>query len=294
MQPCPTRLARQAAARTAVALACVAALLPFTAAAQTSPAQAAPNAAPLSSATRLATPSVQAAGDVQRIKQALQALAYDHPEVASAQAAADTSGFEVEAARQARYPRFKVGSATGSYNSGVDGSSSQSYQLVTAEARMSLIDGGAISARVRAAEAGSLAQQKAATSTSQKVVLDALTAYLQLQRYDLQRQVAGSATRVVAELSGAEQRRVQLGATGQNDLRMAAARQASIAARESNFAAQRGEALAKFQSYFGFEPDPRRLPVLAVPANWAIESQSEALRRAETRSTELAEGRGSG
>lgn len=261
-----------------------------TLAAATPPASAPP--LPLAPAPRLGTPSLQASGDVQRIKKVLQQLALDHPEVLSAQAAADTSGFELEAARQARYPRFKVGSATGSYNSGADGASSQSYQLITAEARMSLLDGGAMSARVRAAEAGSLAQQEAAGSTSQKVVLDAITAYLQLQRFDLQRELAGNATRVVAELSRAEQRRVQLGATGQNDLRMAAARQASIAARESNFAAQRDEALAKFQSYFGFEPDPRRLPVLATPASWLIDTQAEALRRAESRSTELAEGRG--
>lgn len=247
---------------------------------------------PLAPAHRLATPSVTVSGEVVRIKQALQLLAQDHPEVLSAQAAELTSGFEVEAARQARYPRFKVGSATGNYNSGADGASTQSYQLVTAEARMALIDGGAISARQRAAKAGSLAQQEATVSTSQKVVLDAITAYLQLQRFELKRELAGNATRVVAELSRAEQRRVQLGAAGQNDLRMAAARQASIAAREADFAAQRDEALAKFQNYFGFEPEPRRLPVLATPASWAIESQAEALRRAESRSTELAEGRG--
>lgn len=290
-------------ATTAVALALAAwlsggaLLVPLSASAQsvatlsaseTSP----PPAMPLAPAPRLATPSVQVSGDVVRIKQALQALALDHPEVLSAQAAADSSGFELEAARQARYPRFKVGSATGSYSSGADGASSQNYQLITAEARMSLLDGGAISARVRAAEAGSLAQQEAAGSTSQKVVLDAITAYLQLQRFELQRELAGNATRVVAELSRAEQRRVTLGASGQNDLRMAAARQASIAAREANFAAQRGEALAKFQSYFGFEPDPQRLPALATPASWLIDSQAEALRRAESRSTELAEGRG--
>ncbi|RYF83146.1 MAG: TolC family protein [Comamonadaceae bacterium] len=295
-QPRLTTFKRTAAARAALAVACLSALAAASASvsAQNAPADppAKAAAAPLAPAPRLATPSVQAAGDVQRIKQALLALAFDHPEVQSAQAAADTSGFEVEAARQARYPRFKVGSATGSYNSGADGASSQSYQLISAEARMSLIDGGAISARQRAAEAGSLAQQEATTATSQKVVLDAITAYLQLQRFDLQREVAGSATRVVADLSRAEERRVTLGATGQNDLRMAAARQASIAARESNFAAQRGEALAKFQNYFGFEPDPRRLPALATPDSWAIDSQAEALRRAEIRSAELAEGRG--
>lgn len=250
-----------------------------------------PATAELAPARRLGTPSVQAAGDIQRIKQALQQLALDHPEVQSAQAAAATSGFEVEAARLARYPRFKLGSAAGSYNSGADGAATQNYQLITAEARMSLLDGGAMHARVRAAEAGSLAQDEALRSTSQKVVLDAITAYLQVQRFDLQRELAAHATRVVDELARAEQRRVALGATGQNDLRMAAARRAGTAARESDFDARRSEALAKFQSYFGFEPEPRRLPALATPEGWIIDALAEALRRAEARSTELAEGR---
>ncbi|WP_399683617.1 TolC family protein [Xenophilus sp.] len=255
---------------------------------------AAPAALPgaaLTPARRLAAPSLGANGYAARVKEALRTLAHDHPEVLSAQAAAATSGFEVESAKQARYPRFKVGSASGSYDSGAEGASSRSYQLITAEARMSLIDGGAISARVRAAEAGSRAQDEALFSTSQKVVLDALTAYLQVQRFDLQREVAARSTRIVDELSRAEERRVALGAAGQNDLRMAAARRASIAARESDFDAQRGEAIAKFESYFGFRPDPRRLPALAALPAWAAGSQEEVLRRAESRSTELAEGR---
>lgn len=255
------------------------------------PARAA-DEAPLAPSRRLSAPSLGAASEVDRIKQALRTLSQEHPEVQSAQAAADTSGFEVEAAKKARYPRFKVGTATGTYNSGADGASSRSYQLITAEARMSLIDGGAMSARIRAAEAGSEAQEEAVKSTSQKVVLDALTAYLQVQRFELKRQVAQRSTQVVDEISRIEQRRVDLGAAGQNDLRMAAARRSSIAARELDFEAQRGEALAKFENYFKFRPRAESLPVLAAPLQWRIASQDEALRRAESRSTELAEAQG--
>ncbi len=89
---------------------------------------------------------------------------------------------------------------------------------------MSLIDGGAMSAAQRAAEAGNQADDEAVITTSQKVVLDALTAYLQVQRFDLKKQIAHKATEVVAEISKAEARRVALGVSGDNDLNMAASR----------------------------------------------------------------------
>ncbi|WP_369654705.1 TolC family protein [Variovorax sp. V213] len=248
--------------------------------------------AQLMAARRLSAPSIGAASYAQRVKQALILLSQDYPEVQSAQAAANTSSFGVDAAKKARYPRFKMGTASGTYNSGAANARSENYTVLTAEARVSLIDGGAMSAAVRAAEAGNQADDEAVVTTSQKVVLDALTAYLQVQRFDLKKQIARKSTEVVAELSKAEARRVALGAAGENDLNMAAARRASVAARESDFQAQRDEALAKFNTYFKFTPNTDSLPVLAAPAFWRIASQDEALRRAEERSTEIAEAKG--
>ncbi|SEK11120.1 Outer membrane protein TolC [Variovorax sp. OK605] len=243
-------------------------------------------------ARRLSPPSLGAASYAAQVKQALIVLSQDYPEVQTAQAAANTSGYGVDAAKQARYPRFKLGTSSGNYNSGEKGAKTQSYTVLTAEARMSLLDGGALSAAQRAAEAGSQADDEAVVTTSQKVVLDALTAYLQVQRFDLKKQIAHRATEVVAELSKAEARRVQLGVTGDNDLNMAASRRALVAARESDFAAQRDEAIAKFRNYFKFTPNAESLPVLAAPPQWRIASQDEALRRAEARSTEIAEAQG--
>lgn len=246
----------------------------------------------LALARRLTTPSIGAAGYAQRVKQALLLISQEYPEVQSAQAAANTSSFGVDAAKMARYPRFRIGTSSGNYNSGADNAKSQNYTVLTAEARVSLLDGGAMSAAQRAAEAGNQADDEAVITTSQKVVLDALTAYLQVQRFDIKKQIAGRATLVVADLSQAEARRVELGASGDNDLNMAAARRASVAAREADFGAQRDEALAKFQNYFKFLPNTEALPVLAAPSQWRIGSQEEALRRAEARSTELAEAQG--
>ena len=247
---------------------------------------------PLMLARRLSAPSLGAASYAQQVKQALVALSQEYPEVQTAQAAANTSSYSVDAARQARYPRFKIGTSSGNYNSGLAGARTEGYTVLTAEARMSLLDGGAMSAAQRAAEAGNQADDEAVVTTSQKVVLDALTAYLQVQRYDLKKQIAHKATEVVAELSKAEARRVALGVTGDNDLNMAASRRALVAARESDFQAQRDEAMAKFRNYFKFSPNVESLPVLAAPPQWRIGSQEEALRRAEARSTEIAEAQG--
>lgn len=267
------------------AVLCASFALPPGALAQEAPAQLMP-------ARRLSAPSIGAASYAQRVKQALIALSQDYPEVQTAQAAANTSSFGVDAAKKARYPRFKMGTASGTYNSGADNAKTENYTVLTAEARLSLIDGGAMNAAIRAAEAGNQADDEAVVTTSQKVVLDALTAYLQVQRFDLKKQIARKSTEVVAELSKAEARRVALGAAGENDLNMAAARRASVAARESDFQAQRDEALAKFNTYFKFTPNTDSLPVLAAPAYWRIASHEEALRRAEERSTEISEAKG--
>ena len=68
-------------------------------------------------ARRLTAPSIGTAGYVQRVKQALVVLSQDYPEVQTAQAAANTSGFQIDQAKKARYPRFKVGTSSGNYNS---------------------------------------------------------------------------------------------------------------------------------------------------------------------------------
>ncbi len=296
-------------ARAAIALACALACLPASSQVQIR-RQGVPvavydeNGLRLATATRLsaseepvapagpavgAPPALVVTGQTQRFKQALRTLALEHPEVLAADAAAATSGFEVEAAKKARYPRFKVGTASGTYSSGREGAPTENYTLLTAEARMSVIDGGAMSARERAAEAGSRAQSEAVRTTSQKVVLDALTAYMQVQRFDLKREIARRSTGIVQDLAKSEERRVALGGAGQNDLRMASARRAGIAAREADFDAQLAEAVARFDSYFRFVPDPARLPLLRTPPDWRIASQPEAIARAESRSSELAE-----
>lgn len=246
---------------------------------------------PLLPTTRLSQQSLGAVAAIDRVKLALLSLSQDYPEILSAEAAASTSGYELEAAKTARYPRFKLGSSAGNSNSGTVNGGSKSYTVFSADVRMALMDGGGMSSRIRMAEAQTGAEGEALKSTVQKVVLDAFTAYLQVQRYDLKARVAERSAEVLGELLRIEQRRVDLGATGQNDLRMAASRRASVRAKQQDFEAQRADASGKFETYFRFPPRTDFLPTLAAPEQWLRVSREEALRVAEEGSTELAEAR---
>lgn len=226
-----------------------------------------------------------------KIKGALLQLAQEHPEVVAARAALVSSETEIDASKAARYPRLSIGTASG--RSSYTGSSPvQSYTVYSASVRMSLLDAGGMGARVRAAEAQAGAQGEALKTSVQKVLLDALTTYLQVQRFNLKRTVAERSSLALDELAKVEQKRVDLGAAGQNDARVASARKATFVAKQQEFGALYSESVAKFESYFKFTPDPGALPILTVPRAWEISSQSEALRIAEVTSTDLTEARG--
>ena len=103
------------------AVLCASFALPPGAMAQEAPVQLVP-------ARRLSAPSIGAASYAQRVKQALIALSQEYPEVLTAQAAANTSSFGVDAARMARYPRFKVGTSSGTYSSGAKDAKSENLK----------------------------------------------------------------------------------------------------------------------------------------------------------------------
>ncbi|MFT4190221.1 MAG: TolC family protein [Comamonas sp.] len=222
----------------------------------------------------------------RQVKEALVQAASSHPDVLTALADLETSGYEVEAARQARFPRFKIGSS-GGQTSADTSSGKPNYTALSAEARITVLDGGAISARVDAAKASNEAYDDGYVSARQKVLLDALTAYLEVQRYDLKSKVADRSSRVLDQIARVEERRLDLGASGRSDYQMTLARRATSAARQSEFDSKRIDALAKFETYFGFQPNPEYLPTTATPAQWRLATLEDALEAASTNSAEL-------
>ena len=247
----------------------------------------------LSPSTALSGRSLGVVEYSDKVKLSILNMAQDHPEVLAAQASLASSGFDAESAKRARFPRFSVSSASGRSSTFISPTNtvSQRFTAVTASARVSLLDAGGISARIRAADANSSSLEQALRSTTQKVVLDGITAYIQVQRFDLKKRIAAKSTQVLDELTRAEQRRVDLGAAGQSDARLAASRRAGAAAKRQEFDALLTDATAKFETYFKFVPGSAPLPTLAIPREWVVRTLPEAIELAEANSAELAEAR---
>ena len=245
----------------------------------------------LQTSTTLSGRTLGAVNYGDQVKRAILVMAQDHPEVMAAQASLTAGGFEAETAKRGRYPRLSVATASGRSTTFIsqNNSVSRPFTAVTASVRSTLIDAGGLSARVKAAEANASSLEEGLRSTVQKVMLDGITAYMQVLRFDLKKRIAAKSTQVLDEMTRAEQRKVDLGATGQSDARLAASRRAGAAAKRQEFDALLTDALAKFETYFKFTPNPSALPSLVAPKAWRIATLSEALQVAEANSAELAE-----
>lgn len=249
-------------------------------------AQAQDSPAPLQLAHQL-TPGTLADSHMrQRLLQALQAMLDEYPEVLRARAALESAGHDVNTARGARWPSFKVGTNSGDARLR---RGRESYTAVNAEVRMSLLDGGAIGAGIRSAESQQAAQDSVLYGTRQNVLLDALTALLELHRFESKAAIAAESARIIGQLARIEERRAELGAVGRNDLRQAASRQASALAQQHALQSQRMDALARFTRYFNFTPASGGLPLPQVPDQWLPASESAALQSSENHSPELQE-----
>lgn len=218
---------------------------------------------------------------------ALHAMLNEYPDVLKARAALESAGHDVNSARGARWPTFKVGTSGG--DAQMRQGTRASYTTVNAEVRMSLLDGGAIGAGIRSAESSEAAQSSALYATRQNVLLDALTAMQELQRFGSKATIAAESARIIGQLARLEERRAELGAVGRNDLRQASSRQASALAQQQALESQRLDAQARFTRYFGFTPESGWLPQLHVPLQWMPANESGALQAAENNSTELQE-----
>lgn len=251
-----------------------------------------PASVSLSQASKISGRSVGAMEYAEKVRLGLLQMAQEHPEVLTAKSEATVSGFEAETAKQARYPRFALGASTGQSATNTSASAdSGSFNALTASVRMSLLDGGLISSRIKAADANQGAKTEAVKAVSQKVVLDGITAYLQVQRFDLKKRIADKSTQILDELTRVEQRRVDLGAVGQGDAKLASSRRAGSAAKRQEFDALLADAVAKFDTYFRFRPNPSQLPSLVFPKEWSVRTLEDAVALAEANSAELAEAR---
>ena len=247
-------------------------------------------APPLQLAQQLTPGSLAVNQSQKQLLQAVYEMLDAHPDVLKARAALESAGHDLNSAKNARWPSFKVGTSSGNASIG-QGQRRESYTAINAEVRMNLLDGGAIGAGIRSAQGMEAAQDSVLYSARQNVLLEALTALLELHRFERKAQVAGESAETIGQLAHVEQRRAELGAVGRNDLRRAASRRASALAQQHELQSQRMDAIARFTRYFNYSPTGKTLPELEVPDYWMPASEQAALQAAETHSSELRESR---
>ncbi|MEJ5126929.1 TolC family protein [Comamonas sp. MYb21] len=251
------------------------------------PASTAPAAA-LQLAPKLMPGTLAGNASQQQLLTALYTMLRDHPDVRKARAAVESAGYDTHTAEGARWPSFKLGTSAG--NAALpQGGRRSSYTAVNAEVRMNLLDGGAISAGIDSAQAMEAAQGSALYTTRQNVLLDALSALLELHRFQTKARIASESAEIIGQLARVEERRAELGAVGRNDLRQAASRRASALAQQNALEAQRIDAQARFTRYFNYIPSLSWLPEPQVPSFWVPTNEQAALLAAEDQSAELRE-----
>ncbi|MCS4295472.1 outer membrane protein TolC [Comamonas sp. BIGb0152] len=255
-------------------------------------APAAARSAPAGPSLQLApklTPSTLAGKSAQQqLLGALYTMLSEHPDVRKARAAVESAGYDTHTAEGARWPTFKLGTSAG--NAALpQGGRRSSYTAVNAEVRMNLLDGGAISAGIQSAQSMEAAQGSALYTTRQNVLLEALSALLELHRFETKSRIAAESADIIGHLARVEERRAELGAVGRNDLRQAASRRASALAQQNALQAQRIDAQARFTRYFNYIPSLAWLPAPQVPTFWVPSNEQAALMAAEDQSAELRE-----
>ena len=258
--------------------------------ADAAPASARPAAAgpALQLAPKLTPSTLAGKSAQQQLLGALYTMLSEHPDVRKARAAVESAGYDTHTAEGARWPTFKLGTSAG--NAALpQGGRRSSYTAVNAEVRMNLLDGGAISAGIQSAQSMEAAQGSALYTTRQNVLLEALSALLELHRFETKSRIAAESADIIGQLARVEERRAELGAVGRNDLRQAASRRASALAQQNALQAQRIDAQARFTRYFNYIPSLAWLPAPQVPVFWVPSNEQAALLAAEDQSAELRE-----
>lgn len=220
----------------------------------------------------------------------LAELVRQAPEVQLARREVEASEADVRAAEVARYPRFGIESVFGNVPTDLGNDRDRRTDLrLVPNAALTVFDAGRNAARIRAARQGVLASEALVRKAAEVVILDALTAYLQVLRFTLLSEVGSSSEQALSDIAALEERRVALGGGGLADSRLASSRRALSANKVLQFKLSLEEANARFQALFGFAPGTGALPVMRVPTDWVSLGFDRSVEAALALNPELSE-----
>jgi adhesin transport system outer membrane protein len=201
-------------------------------------------------------------------RQALAHLVADHPRIAAAHA--DQQGAESSSsrARSAWFPDLSLTTSLGhqrmTYTNGTPYTDLQTREL-TFGLRATLWDFGATNAAIDKADLAVQQSNASADQVSQDLLLEGLTAYINLDRAQRSLDFAGQSVSNIQKQTGMEESRVEMGGGFTSDVLQAKSQLAGAEARLARAKGLLANARNRFRAVFGRDPtddDPvQKIPV---------------------------------
>lgn len=226
---------------------------------------------------------------VEEMALRLLSVARNAPEVLQAQSELKGRAADIRAAELQRYPKLELETALGKSNSQLPNSLAVANSRVTAGVRYTVFDAGKADARMAAAASGVQMGEHRFRRVSENVIFDAMSAYLQILRFELLVSVAQSSEQALRDIEVLEARKLALGGAGITDSKVAATRLALSASKLFQFQSALEDSRTSFSALFGFTPVDGELPVARVSTAWLKLGSDTVASEALSNNPEIAE-----
>lgn len=198
---------------------------------------------------------VRAAEDIHQV---LAQLVTDHQRVAAARADLDSAQASASRARSAWYPDLSFTASAGhqsmAYTNGTVATNLDT-RGITFGLRQTLWDFGATDATIDRADVGVRQAQASLTQVVQDLLLEGLTAIINLERARRAVAFAEQSVANVEKQTGLEESRVEMGGGFTSDVLQAKSQLAGAQARLVRARGQEANAVNRYRAVFGREPD---------------------------------------
>jgi outer membrane protein TolC len=233
------------------------------------------------------------------IEAELKQLLVEHPLLKSGRRAIDAAGSSRGAAQAGYYPRVTVSAdggpekiSTESYSNGTVTPPAQSdlqRRKLVLSVEQNLYAGGRTAAAVDVADIDAQLQSNSLQTTTQDVLLEGITAYLQMARYKALITLARRNEETTKRQLALENIRVKRGGGIAVDAMQARARLQLVSERRVFYYQGLREAAANYEQVFGHAPDLDQLEQLEIYAERMPESLDAALAHGRLASTRVKE-----
>lgn len=228
------------------------------------------------------------AGWAQSLESELQGLLIDHPLLKSARKSAQAADKSRDAAASGYLPRLSISGDTGNEKIVTpDNNTSLTRRRFTTTLEQNLYAGGRTAAGVEIAEIDQAIQSNTLRSTTHDVLLEAITAYVQVARYQLLISIARRNEETTQRQLSLEDQRVERGGGIAVDVLQARARLQLVRERRVFYEQGLRDALAAYQQVFGHPADLPSFQSVGIHEAGLPRTLDEALAQARDQSPRL-------